>query len=316
MILNPNAVPLLVVTKERSQQQLLQDELFADGYRLYFSRDAESAIELANEMHPHLVILDEHISGTDAYTLCRRLRDSLRFGSVPIIILTDEGSAQIKSSVYAAGADDQVTKPFNPVELNQRVETLLERTKHYVHANPLTGLPGNPEIEFEIRRKILNQDSFAVAYIDIDYFKSYNDSYGWLAGDNVIRRTSGIILDVFEKICNGKCFIGHLGGDDFIAIMPPELAEKTAQELISQFDSQIPEVYPPNDRQRGYIIHHDRQGNLYCFPLLSISIAICSNRHHELIHPGQVAQIGLELKEHIKSKLGSNYIIDRRKTSS
>ena len=125
-----------------------------------------------------------------------------------------------------------------------------------------------------------------------------------------------IILDVIESTCKEDRFIGHLGGDDFIAIILPERAEELAQAIIIEFDRQIPEVYPPSDRQRGYIIRQDRQGSLYCFPLLSLSIAICTNRHHELVHPGQVAQIGLELKEHIKTKLGSNYIIDRRKTSS
>ena len=130
------------------------------------------------------------IPGTDGYELCRQLRNSLRFGSVPIIILTDKDTPKGKSDAFAAGADDQITKPFDPLVLNRRIGSLLERTQHYVHTSPLTGLPGNPNIEYEIRRKIQNQEKFAVAYIDIDYFKSYNNSYGWLAGDDVIRRTS------------------------------------------------------------------------------------------------------------------------------
>lgn len=294
----------------------LKTTLSHEGYQVYASGDAAAALELANKALPHLVILDELIPGTDGYKLCRQLRNSLRFGSVPIIILTDKVTPQTKSDAFAAGADDQVAKPFDPLDLNQRIGSLLERTKHYVHTSPLTGLPGNPDIEYVIRRKIQNMEKFAVAYIDIDYFKSYNDTYGWLAGDNVIRKTSEIILDVIEQNCEDGSFIGHLGGDDFIAIILPERAEELAQAIITAFDRQIPEVYPPSDRQRGYIIQQDRQGNLYCFPLLSVSIAICTNRHHELVHPGQVAQIGLELKEHIKTKLGSNYIIDRRKTSS
>jgi diguanylate cyclase (GGDEF)-like protein len=294
----------------------LKQTLSLDGYQVYTSANAPAALDLANKVLPHLVILDECLSGTESYNLCSQLRNSLRFGSVPIIILTDQDTPQSKSDAFASGADDQISKPFDPLVVRQRIGSLLKRTRHYVHTNPLTGLPGNPDIEYVIRRKIQNLEKFAVAYIDIDYFKSYNDAYGWLAGDNVLRRTSEIILDVIERNSEKDSFIGHLGGDDFIAVVLPERAEELAQAIITEFDRQIPEVYPPSDRKRGYIIQQDRQGNLYCFPLLSISIAICTNRHQELVHPGQVAQIGLELKEHIKTKLGSNYIIDRWKTSS
>jgi diguanylate cyclase (GGDEF)-like protein len=309
-------IPILLVENASSEMEDLKQSLSLDGYQVYTSGDATSALDMANKVPPRLVILDERIPGSEGYDLCIQLRNSLRFGSVPIILLTNQDTPQSKSDAFAAGADDQITKPFDPLVVSQRIGSLLERTKQYVHTNPLTGLPGNPDIEYVIRRKIQNMEKFAVAYIDIDYFKSYNDSYGWLAGDNVIRRTSEIILDVIEQNCERDCFVGHLGGDDFIAIIQPESAEELAQTIIAEFDRQIPEVYPPSDRKRGYIIQQDRQGNLYCFPLLSISIAICSNRHQELVHPGQVAQIGLELKDHIKTKLGSNYIIDRRKASS
>jgi len=314
--LNSKSIPILLVENVSSETDDLKQTLSLDGYQIYTSGDAASALDQANKVLPRLVILDESIPGSEVYDFCSQLKNSLRFGSVPIIILTNQVTPQSKSNAFAAGADDQITKPFDPLVVSQRIGSLLERTKHYVHTNPLTGLPGNPDIEYVIRRKIQNLEKFAVAYIDIDYFKSYNDSYGWLAGDIVIRRTSEIILDVIEQNSEEDSFVGHLGGDDFVAVILPERAEELAQAIITKFDRQIPEVYPPSDRKRGYIIQRDRQGNLYCFPLLSISIAICTNRHQELVHPGQVAQIGLELKEHIKTKLGSNYIIDRCKAPS
>jgi len=314
--LNSKSIPILLVENVSSETDDLKQTLSLDGYQIYTSGDAASALDQANKVLPRLVILDESIPGSEVYDFCSQLKNSLRFGSVPIIILTNQVTPQSKSNAFAAGADDQITKPFDPLVVSQRIGSLLERTKHYVHTNPLTGLPGNPDIEYVIRRKIQNLEKFAVAYIDIDYFKSYNDSYGWLAGDIVIRRTSEIILDVIEQNSEEDSFVGHLGGDDFVAVILPERAEELAQAIITKFDRRIPEVYPPSDRKRGYIIQRDRQGNLYCFPLLSISIAICTNRHQELVHPGQVAQIGLELKEHIKTKLGSNYIIDRRKAPS
>ena len=95
--------------------------------------------------------------------------------------------------------------------------------------------------------------------------------------------------------------------------MPMKEAVKFSEEFIRRFDEIIPSVYSKADQERGYIIKRDRQGNLYCFPILSVSIAIATNAHRELVHTGQVAQIALELKNYLKPRLGSNYIIDRRR---
>jgi PleD family two-component response regulator len=313
--LNPDQIKILIITEDPLEGKMLSNALGEDSYQVFNSADGNDAFNLAHQVFPQLFILAENPGGIDANQFCRQLRSSLRFASVPILMVTNGGLNLYSDEFIDPGADDYLVKPINPRELNFKIKTLLARTRQYIHASPLTGLPGNPDIEIEIRRRLQEGEDLAVAYIDIDYFKSYNDSYGWLAGDNVIRKTAGIILDVVERVCGEEGYIGHLGGDDFITIMPTQYAEVTARELIANFDREISEFYPDNDFKRGYIIQNDRQGNLFCFPLLSISIAICTNRHRELVHPGQVAQIGIELKEHLKSKLGSNYLIDRRSST-
>jgi PleD family two-component response regulator len=310
--LNPEIIKILIITNDKFEMEMLSSALRKDSYQVFYSTDRENALDLAHQVLPHLFILAENPSSEGSYQLCKQFRNSMRFASVPILMLINSAEEPFRDEFIDAGADDYIPKPINPHELNFRIKMLLARTRHYIHASPLTGLPGNPDIELEIRYRLERGEDLAVAYIDIDYFKSYNDTYGWLAGDNVIRQTAEIILDTVERICGEHCYVGHLGGDDFITIMPTEYAEETARELIAHFDQAVPEFYPQNDLNRGYILQHDRQGNLYCFPLLSISIAICTNRHQELVHPGQVAQIGIELKEHLKTKLGSNFLIDRR----
>lgn len=309
--MDPDPIKILVISAAPLEGDILSDSLGEAGYQVFNSANGGDALELAHQVQPQMFILGDPPPGGDPYQICRQLRNSMRFASIPVLIVTNGGTEPFSEQFINAGADGYLPKPVDPRELDFRIKTLLRRTKHYIHASPLTGLPGNPDIELEIRRRLQEQEDLAVAYIDIDYFKSYNDTYGWLAGDNVIRRTAGIILDVVERICADTAYIGHLGGDDFITIMPTRYAEETARELIVQFDREAPAFYPQNDQKRGYIIQNDRQGNLFCFPLLSISIAICTNRHNELLHPGQVAQIGIELKEQLKTKLGSNYLIDR-----
>jgi len=309
--LDPDPIKILIISAAPLEGDILSDSLGEAGYQVFNSANGKEALELAHQVQPQMFILGDPPRGVDPYQLCRQLRNSTRFASVPVLIITNGRTEPFSEQFINAGADGYLPKPVDPRELDFRIKTLLRRTSHYIHANPLTGLPGNPDIELEIHRRLQKGEDLAVAYIDIDYFKSYNDSYGWLAGDNVLRRTAGIILDASEEISGDSGFVGHLGGDDFITIMPTRVTEETARELIARFDRVVPEFYPKKDLQRGYIIQNDRQGNLFCFPLLSISIAVCTNRHQELLHPGQVAQIGIELKEQLKTKLGSNYLIDR-----
>lgn len=136
--------------------------------------------------------------------------------------------------------------------------------------NPLTKLPGNRMIESTIESLISGKCGWAIAYIDIDNFKAFNDSYGFAAGDQ-------IILDVAEcmKGCfPGGTFMGHVGGDDFVAIFSGDHAEECLKRLCLSFHEKILPLYTEEDRNRGYIISKDRSGAVRTFPIASLSIAL------------------------------------------
>ena len=144
---------------------------------------------------------------------------------MPIIMLTAQGNEEDKLTGLELGADDYITKPFNPRELISRVKNTLLRIERNRWANPLTGLPGNTEIQSEINYRIAKDMLFSVLYLDVDNFKAYNDVYGFARGDTAIKLIADILMDAVSAFGSQNDFIGHIGGDDFVVITSPEYAD-------------------------------------------------------------------------------------------
>src|SRR5262249_59175100 len=103
-------------------------------------------------------------------------------------------------------------------------------------------------------------------------FKSYNDHYGFLRGDDVIKTLATIILEVLEENRSSTHFAGHVGGDDFVILTEPSLAEAIATQITRRFDEAIPALYDPVDRDPGWIESEERNGSMLRAPLVSRSI--------------------------------------------
>ncbi|WP_346353661.1 GGDEF domain-containing protein [Azotosporobacter soli] len=159
------------------------------------------------------------------------------------------------------------------------VKRLLEKTTQLEiarakHANPLTGLPGNLLIEQKLKQMLIGTQPFAALYFDLDNFKAYNDTYGFERGDQLLCMVSRIIeLQVKEGTC-GRGFVGHIGGDDFIAVTDRTEAERVCQRIIVDFDIQVQQFFNVDDRANGYITATNRHGMVERFPLVSLSIAV------------------------------------------
>jgi diguanylate cyclase (GGDEF)-like protein len=152
----------------------------------------------------------------------------------------------------------------------------------------------------------------AVAYADLDNFKSYNDRYGFLRGDEVISLFAQVLRRAALEAAGSEGFVGHIGGDDFVALMPPEAAERFAARVIADFDARIPSLYDPEDAVAGSIEVEDRQGQLRRFPIVSVSLGIASSARRSFTdHRGLVAT-ATELKGVAKRDPGSSYAMDRR----
>lgn len=303
---------ILIVDDEPDILKILGNRLEHAGYDVAKASDGREALEKIEGVNPDLIILDVMMPHLDGFGVCRKLRENAATCLIPVIFLTAKGQTVDKIAGIKSGADEYVTKPFDFDELEARIEELLRRKQQILSANPLTGLPGNISIAEEIHKRIKSNEKFAVCYLDINNFKSYNDRYGYLKGDSVLFQTSRLIMDAVRDSGVRNAFIGHIGGDDFILIVPSGYEDSVCYGIIKSFDAFSPLQYDEAERNCGYIRGQDRQGRELCFPLMSISIAVVTNEKRAITHPGQVAEIAAELKKYAKSMQGSNYIKDAR----
>ncbi|MFA5116818.1 MAG: diguanylate cyclase, partial [Candidatus Omnitrophota bacterium] len=245
--------------------------------------------------------------------VCAEVKKDVLLGLLPIIMVTGKGDIEDKVGGIESGADDYIVKPFEPKELLARIRMVLRRTERNLEANPLTRLPGNISILNELDRRIEDKSPFAVCYLDLDKFKSFNDKYGFEHGDEVIRETARILIRTVKELGDKDDFIGHIGGDDFVIVARPATADKLCDKIIADFDAAIPSFYNETDRKNGYIVAHDRQGKSRKIPLMSISIGVVTNENRKIEHVAEIGEIGAELKSYAKKVGKSNYIKDKRK---
>ena len=161
-------------------------------------------------------------------------------------------------------------------------------------------------------RWILYNLLFALAYADLDHFKPFNDYYGFSRGDEVIRITGRLILNIVKSKEPQTSFVGHIGGDDFIYITSWEIVEESAAEIIDAFDKIVPTLYDKKDRDAGFIETLDRQGNPRRYPVTALSIGIATNRNRTYSHFGEMTEVASEMKKFAKKSWGSCFLTDRR----
>ncbi len=153
---------------------------------------------------------------------------------------------------------------------------------------------------------------FAACYADLDHFKEFNDRYSYHEGDRVIRILAQILHDVVKGQCHEQGFVGHIGGDDFIFIVPLPDVNVVCEEIVSIFDTLIPYQYSEQDRRAGYFFGKDRRGQLHRVPLMTVSIGVVTNERRRFGHAAQVSSLATEMKSYAKTLPGSVYSIDRR----
>jgi PleD family two-component response regulator len=282
------------------------------GYQVLTARNGQEGLALMVNHLPDLVLLDIVMPKINGLELCRRLKHDPITARIPIIMLTAKGTLQDKILGIETGADDYITKDTEPAEVEARVRMVLRRYQENIEANPLTQLPGNNAIETRITELITSEEAFSVGYADLDNFKAYNDTYGFQKGDEVIRQAGRVIVETVKNQGGGPGFVGHIGGDDFIFITTPETADQVSQDIIGRLDRDFPRFYAAEDRDRGFIVTKSRLGKTRQFPLMTISIALVSNRHRRITSIGEVAQAASEVKKHLKTLPGSNYAQDKR----
>ncbi|MEN3271679.1 MAG: hypothetical protein V7636_440 [Actinomycetota bacterium] len=304
---------ILIVDDEVDIAHLVAMNLADEGYETHLAHRGDDAVDLALQLRPDLIVLDLMLPGVDGVEVCRQLRKDPRTTSTSIIMLTARTLPRDRIAGLEAGADDYVDKPFDVDELMARVTGRLRRARQLRQTSPLTGLPGNFEIEQRLELLIADKQPFALLHADLDGFKAYNDHYGFLRGDRAIVLTARVIGWAVADHAAADSFVGHIGGDDFAIVCSPDAARSVADGIVRAFDEQVTHLYDDEDRERGFIEKEDRAGVVQRYPMLTVSIGIASTEIRPICTPAEAASIAVEMKRFAKSASGSIWAMDRRK---
>ncbi|MBW5449107.1 EAL domain-containing protein [Cohnella sp. CFH 77786] len=221
--------------------------------------------------------------------------------STPVEQLSQTAMAREPDKLYDAVIVTRKGEVSGIVSIRALLEWVTTmRMSNAQWANPLTGLPGNEPIRRELSRRLDEGRPFSVLYADLDYFKWYNDQYGFHRGDDVIRYTSESLQAAVRKYSPDDSFVGHIGGDDFIVIFDYGNPVRIGEEMLAEFERGISSFL---DRTHGPV--RDRSGTPVEGASLSLSLAVLSCQVTEGWTPERLAEYSALLKKAAKTRLGS-----------
>jgi diguanylate cyclase (GGDEF)-like protein len=291
---------VLMVDDEPQVLNLLKRVLERAGFETVAVSDGRLAHDAAVDQQPDIILLDLLLGPITGDHVLQELREDFRTRLIPVVVLTVRSSLKDKIEHLMAGADDYVTKPFIGEELVARLRAVMTRAKTARGLSPLTGMSGNTDIQREITNRLMAGDEFALLYPDIDSFKSYNDHYGFIRGDDVITTLASVIQDVLGDNYSTAHFAGHIGGDDFVILTERQFAERIAAEVTTRFDRVVPTLYDEVDRERGWIEFEDRAGDKQMANLVSVSVGVVTVEPGQFTSPAAIAVRAARRKAELK----------------
>jgi GGDEF domain-containing protein len=308
-------------------ERMLQGNPVTDAALKQAAERVEKSIEVIRSeqkkiLEAKLAAAEERESKTSAWALGLALSGVI-LALLVATLLVYSFSASInklqKATHRIAAGDfdhDPVIPPGDEIgtlsqDFMQMAVRLKELEQLSLDASPLTRLPGNIAIERSINRRLRDRTSFAMCYLDLDNFKSYNDRYGYIKASDILKKTGEVIYEAVKRLNDPDAFVGHIGGDDFVVIIDARLAKAACQDIITCFDAMIPSYYSDEDRVAGAIEGIDRYGVPRVFPLISMSIAALTCQPGSYATAAEIATAAAEVKDRVKESSGSNYIIVR-----
>ena len=304
---------VMVADKDPAVLELVATRLSNRGMRVSIAETTEDLLRQLDREPADIVLISSDMERLGGRYPVERIRDRSHLAAVPVVLMTREDEIAELILGQDRGFDDFLIKPFSPLVLQLRVTLNIGRAKVRTEANALTHLPGNAAIEKKIRQKIEKDEKFSVLYMDINQFKAFNDRYGFEKGDDVLKHTAKLLLETRDRVVpDSDCFVGHIGGDDFIVVLSPDHEEEFARTFLREFDRIISVYYSEEDRQRGHVRVTNRRGKKENIPLMSCSVAACNNLYRRYRSLGEIAHDAAQVKSFLKSQPGSHYLRDRR----
>ncbi len=299
------------------EQEELTEELkkiFSENKNLKFKRIETKNIDYIFNNLPQLIVINDDTVTKDTIEICTEIRKVEDNNIIPIIVVSSKEDKEFKMNLAKNYVEYYVAKSMGLDYLYYRIRNIFRLLVVNRTISPLTGLPGNIQIQAELKKRLARNEDFTVLYLDLDNFKAYNDVYGFLKGDEIIKFTAKTILENINNVGNNDVFVGHIGGDDFVAILGNGIGyEDVCQNIIAQFDKGVKYFFTEEDYNRGYLKIQNRKGKMEHFFLTSISIGVVSVECDKFSNVLEIGEVGAQVKHIAKKYKGSCYAIDRRK---
>lgn len=279
-------------------------KIFESEKDYVFKNINSSSIEQTMKDIPDLIIINEDTLESNLVDVCQYIRNYNENLITPIMVISSTTDKNHRLDILKNHVEYFIKSPMDDEYIYYTIRNIIRLMASNRKVSPLTGLPGNLQIQVELKKKLLKKEEFAILYFDLDNFKEYNDTYGFLKGDEVIKFTAKTILKVMHHYKLEDSFVGHIGGDDFVGIISGVDYDKLCQDIIARFDTNILEYFNEEDIERGYLEVANRKGIIEQFPITAISIGVVKVSPGEYTNPLEIGEVGAQVKHLAKTQTG------------
>jgi DNA-binding response OmpR family regulator len=242
---------LLIVEDDRDTSEMLRVYFEAQGYRVVTATAGREALEKCRQSLPDLILLDVRLPDIDGFEVGQRLQDDIRTSRLPVIFVTERRERDDRIAGLKLGAIDYITKPFDVQELRLRVRNALRRAGS--QNNPVTGLPGD-KLSQDRLSLLLEKDSWAAVSVTIKGLDLFNEIYGFVARDDVLRAVALILTSVVDELGSIDDFIGHPSEAQFLIVTVPAKSDALARQIKDRLGQAMVYFYPIHDREAGLVV--------------------------------------------------------------
>jgi len=280
---------ILVVEDDFDISNMLKIYFSGQGYAVEVAGKGGDAITSTRKQLPNLIVLDINLPDMSGYDVCRELRTTTRTKHIPIIFLTQKDERSDKITGLELGADDYVTKPFDIEELKLRIGNAIKAAETQKLINPISNFPTGEPIEEHLRELMRKDVDWSYIDIKITNFDPFKEVYGWQAGDEVIRATALMIVDVLEQHGTQSDFTGHPGNDNFVVISHTDSVGVLSEAMAERFANEIQQHYSFIDRERGYMLVGEEQKDL-----MTLAVGSVSTRTHQFSDIREITELAAD----------------------
>ncbi len=284
---NPQ-LSVVAVTNNKVPIGLINRSVFINRYARPYQRELYGKKSCSTFMDPEPLIVDRNIS---IQALSCLLAEDQRHVSLGFIF-TENGH------YLGVGTSQNL--------IHEITEMQIQSARY---ANPLTGLPGNAPIDDQIDKLLANEEPFCVCYFDLDNFKPFNDVYGFSMGDALIQMTAKVISEQCDPEID---FVGHIGGDDFIALFHSPDWEARCRTMLEKFGMDVMSFFNPLDVDRGGYVTENRRGEKEFHNLTTLSVGAVPVKPKVFKSHRDIAVVAAESKKMAKKVHGNSLFINQR----